>query len=313
MIVTLTMNPAIDRTVTLEAVELGATNRLQDVRVDASGKGVNVSRALKQQGVASLAMGLLAGSDGKFIADTLEQLEIETRFTWCEQGNTRVNTKVYERANGRTTELNEAGPVVNEADLRAFWQDLEEILPESKLLICSGSLPQGVAPKFYYQLISRCKELGVKVFFDSSGPALLEGIKAKPYFIKPNQDEIELLLKRKVANPLEIKDALSDLEKLGIPIIVISLGEEGAIFYSKDQPLFWGRAEAEQVQSTAGCGDALVASFAASLLAGRSWEEAVRWSIAAATATVELPGTNFPTIEHIERLLPKVQIEDIAN
>lgn len=311
MIVTLTLNPAIDRTVTINTVALGETNRLEEVRRDASGKGINVSRALAKQGISSVAMGYLAGTEGEFIATTLEKYNIETKFTWIRQGSTRLNTKIYEKATKRTTELNEPGPLVQAKDTENLWRYLESILPKTSFLICSGSLPRGVDTSFYYDLIKKCNQLGVKVFFDSSGTALTQGVKASPYFIKPNQDEAKTLLKRAIGDKSAMKATLEELAKLAIPFIVLSLGEDGAIFYSDQKPLLWAKAPAEQLGSTSGCGDALVAAFVASLLQNKSWEDIVRWSIATATATAELSGTTFPDKEHIKRVLPRVLVEDM--
>lgn len=311
MIVTLTMNPAIDRTVTLESVALGETNRIQEVRIHASGKGVNVSRALLRQGLNSIAMGFLGGQEGAFIESQLRLAGIGTKFTWVEQGNTRINTKVYEKDAGRTTELNEPGPEISSQDVEALFAAVEEVLPQTNYLICSGSLPRGVKDSFYYDLIQRCKQSGVKVFLDASGTALTQGVQAKPFFIKPNEDEVEMLLGRRVSNRSEIKAAMQDLKEFGIPYIVLSLGEAGAVFCSEGHPLLWAQAVAEPVLSTSGCGDSLVASFVSSLVQRRSWEDTVKWSVATATAKAEISGTVFPDLQHIERTLPRVRIEEL--
>jgi 1-phosphofructokinase len=311
MIVTLTMNPAIDRTVIIESVALGETNRIQEVKVDASGKGVNVSRALLQQGLPSLAMGFLGGTEGEYIATSLKSENLETKFTWIEQGSTRVNTKVYEQAAGRTTELNEPGPVVTSRDVERLYEALEEVLPQTEILICAGSLPRGMEGSFYYDLIQKCKKSGVQVFLDASGNALTKGVQAIPTFIKPNEDEAEMLLGKRVRSRTEIITAMHDLRELGIPYIVLSLGEAGAVFCAQGEPLLWAQAQAEQVLSTSGCGDSLLASFVSSLVKKRSWLETVRWSVATATATAEMTGTVFPDLEHIQRSLPRVRIEEL--
>lgn len=311
MIVTLTMNPAVDKTAVLDLVELGGTNRLEQIRMDAAGKGINVSRALSSQGVPSLAMGLVAGREGQFIIDELESRGIKTKFTWCRKGHTRVNLKVYEQASGRTTELNEPGPEVGAYELEELWRSLEEVLPHTELLICSGSLPPGAAPSFYRELIDYSHERGVQVFFDASGQALLEGVKAKPYFIKPNQEEAELLLGRGISHPREVKVVREQLDQLAVPVIVLSFGAEGAVFCSQGEELLWAKAEAREVESSTGCGDALVAAFAAAWSQGKPWAEVVRWSTATGTAAVELPGTSFPDIDQITELVPRVRLESL--
>ena len=309
MIVTLTMNPAIDRTVTVDTFVLGGTNRVQEVRIDPSGKGVNVSRALIKLGHSSVAMGFLGGTEGEFIASELQRCNIEPKFTWLKKGGTRVNTKIYELATNRTTEINELGPIVTAEEKANLWKAFEEVLPKAKLLICSGSLPKGIDFPFYYELIRKCNDLGVKVCLDTSGPALTEGIKATPYFIKPNKNEVEALLNQTIEGSSAVKKAMRELTTLGIPLVVMSLGEEGALFYRQGQPIIWGKAAAEPVRSTSGCGDALVAGVISCILEGRSWEETVRWSTAVATATAEIASTAFPDRNHIRKILPKVTIK----
>lgn len=311
MIVTLTMNPSIDRTIILDTMKIGETNRVQAVYTDPSGKGINVSRVLYKLGVSSVAMGFLAGSEGQFMEESLQERGLQTRFTWLNEGKTRTNLKLYEVANNRTTEINEQGPNVTEQDLARLWADLKEVLSQCKLLICSGSLPPGVDSKFYFELITYCQKEKIKVCLDTSGPALLEGIQAKPYFIKPNQDEAETLLNRSLQGRTDLKKALEDLKILEIPVIVLSLGAKGALFYKKGEPTIWAKAQAKKVKSTAGCGDSLVASLSTSLLQEAPWETAVTHAIATSTATVEMEGTSFPSQRQIAAVLPRVVLEEV--
>ncbi|HHT72247.1 MAG TPA: 1-phosphofructokinase [Firmicutes bacterium] len=311
MLVTVTMNPSVDRTVALEELALGETNRVKDVRTDASGKGINVSLALRQLGFPSIAAGFLAGREGRFVEAEVREFGITPHFTWLKKGSTRVNIKVYEVGHNRTTEINEPGPVVEPQDEAAIWRDLAQVIPQAEYVICSGSLPPGVKPDFYSRLIDKCRELGVKVCLDASGPALLEGIKAKPFLIKPNEDEVEQLLGWKPEGKEEIRAAAASLTKLGMEMVIMSLGADGAVFYREGEEVLWGRAAADPVRSTSGCGDALLAGVVSSLLTRRTWDETVRWSIATATATAEIFGTGFPTVEHIKQVLPRVVVESL--
>lgn len=312
MLVTVTMNPSVDRTVALEEFRLGETNRVKEVRSDASGKGINVSKALIKQGFTSTATGLLAGREGEFVEEAVRSAGITPRFTWLSKGQTRTNTKIFEIKHNWTTEINEPGPVVAAEDEAAFWQDFREILPQARFVICSGSLPPGIHPDFYARLIETCREHGVKVCLDTSGPALTAGVKAKPVMLKPNEDEVEQLLGWKPAGKEEMLAAVERLVHLGSELVVMSLGAEGAVFCRQGEEVLWGKAAAEPLASTSGCGDALVAGVVACLLTNRSWEETVRWSIATATATAEIFGTGFPDEEHIRRVLPRVVVERLS-
>lgn len=309
MIVTLTMNPAIDRTVVLEELVSGGTNRVLEVHKSASGKGVNVSRALAQLGMPSVATGLLGGDEGRFIAAAIRGEQIKSEFTWLESGSTRINTKVYEKGKQLTTEINEAGPVILEQDEARLQAKLDEILAGARFLICSGSLPPGIHPLFYFDLINRYKEQDLKIGLDASGPPLVAGLKAVPDLIKPNQAEAETILGRKISGQSAVKKAMSELINLGIPLIVLSLGEEGAVFYQQGQTTLWAKAAAKPLRGTSGCGDALVAALVHAQLTEMSWQDTVRWATAAATATAELDGTVFPDPSHIEQLLPRVSME----
>ena len=147
---------------------------------------------------------------------------------------------------------------------------------------------------------------------DTSGPALTAGVKAKPVMLKPNEDEVEQLLGWKPAGKEEMLAAVERLVHLGSELVVMSLGAEGAVFCRQGEEVLWGKAAAEPLASTSGCGDALVAGVVACLLTNRSWEETVRWSIATATATAEIFGTGFPDEEHIRRVLPRVVVERLS-
>ncbi|NMB00623.1 MAG: 1-phosphofructokinase family hexose kinase [Firmicutes bacterium] len=312
MIVTLTMNPAVDKTVAVDVLGLGETNRVSEVITDASGKGINVSRALVKLGFSSTTAGFLAGQDGRWIEEELLKQGITPKFTWLAQGRTRVNTKIYEKLTGRTTEVNEPGPIVQKIDEEALWEDLDALIPVTQYLICSGSLPHGLATDFYARLIKRYGNFDVRICLDTSGSALASGVQARPYLIKPNLDEAEHLLGYVIDDLDSVQSAMKSFIQLGIPLVILSLGEKGAIFYREGAEPLWARAEAELIGSTSGCGDALLAGVVSGLLAQRPWDETVRWSIAVATATAEIFGTKFPNLEHIERVLPRVQVEKLS-
>lgn len=307
MIATLTMNPAVDRTVIVNGFRSGGLNRVKEVRVDASGKGINVSKALLKLGFGSMALGFLGGNEGKFIVEEAMQAGIAARFTWLEGRSTRTNVKVFDEATGETTELNEPGPLVREADLERLNEDIDRALRECTHLICSGSLPPGVPDDFYANLVERANERGVYCVLDTNGPALVKGIRKRPFMIKPNSDEIADIMGRPLKSAPDLVTAVKTLLAESIVIVILSLGADGAIFGSREG-IFWSRAPAEVVRSTAGCGDALVAATVASLASGRDWEETARFATAVAVATVGMEGTAFPSLDEVERVVDKVQV-----
>ena len=309
MVLTLTANPALDHTVTVEKLELGGTNRVSLSHAAVGGKGINVSRALRQLGVASAATGFLAGPEGRRVEESVAEQGIRPDFIWLKEGSTRVNVKIYEASENRTTELNNPGPIVGQEDAHALLDRLDSLLPQVDFLVCAGSLPQGLPSSFYAAVIEKARVYGVKACLDTSGAALAEGVCAKPYLVKPNKDEAEQLLGYPIVGLQAVRTAVRDLAELGIPVVVLSLGGEGAVFYRTGEDIVWGRAQAEPLRSTTGCGDSLLAGTVAAIKAGLSWEETVRFAVATATAAAELFGTEFPSKTHIEGVLHRVQVQ----
>ena len=206
MIITVTLNPAMDKTITVEKLQVGELNKVLSVREDVGGKGINVSKTLKSFGAESIAVGFLGGAAGSRIRDVLHEKKIEEHFTGI-KNETRTNLKVADRE-GCVTEINEAGPIIEETEVCAFCEMLEEILKQGKvsatekmpdtqektdakdLVVFSGSMPNGMPVDFYRQMIEKVHELGAEAFLDADGAAFLEGMKARPDIVKPNLQEL---------------------------------------------------------------------------------------------------------------------------
>jgi 1-phosphofructokinase len=297
MIKTVTMNPAVDKTVEIENFRVGTVNRISSVRLDAGGKGINVSKTIKAMGDSSLATGILAGGAGEYIKSYLEHMGIENDFISID-GETRTNVKVVDRVAGTNTDINEPGPFVSENDLSLLERKIFNGLNNDSILVLSGSIPSNLSTGIYREWTERAQKYGARVLLDSDGELLREGIKANPYMIKPNISELERLFGRKLESVDKIVEAASSLQKTGIEIVAVSLGAQGAIFAGGNKVI---RAEgiAVEVRSTVGAGDAMVAALALALQRGYSFERAVTLSTAAGAANVATNGTQPPGLTEI--------------
>ena len=310
MIVTVTMNPAIDKTVEIERLRHGGLNRIQKVEYDAGGKGINVSKTIRELGGKSVAMGFLAGNSGKTIANVLGEKGIENDFVWVE-GETRTNTKVYEK-DGTLTELNEPGPAVTEAAVEKLLEKLEEYAGKDTLFVLSGSIPDGVPKDIYARITRRVHEKGSRVLVDADGELFRIALEARPDMIKPNRVELEELFGLAAdACDEELWKAARSLQNQRIETIAVSMGKEGAMF-------FIGEYQAKcpalsvKIHSTVGAGDAMVAALAYAWEQKTEKEKMVRMCMAVSAGAVMTVGTKPPSAELVETLKKQVEIENIV-
>lgn len=307
MIKTVTLNPAIDKTVEIKEFRVGEVNRISSVRLDPGGKGINVAKTIKALGGSSIATGFLAGRNGQFIQERLEELEVASDFLFV-RGDTRTNLKVVDRLNSSNTDINEPGLIeVSEDDLRMLEHNIFSDMEDGDLLVLSGSIPAGVSTDIYREWAEKGKRLGINVFLDADGPSFEEGIKGKPYLIKPNLDELERLLSRKLSSMEEIVSAGRSMLETGIEIVAISLGADGAMFFYGEQVIF-AKGIKVDVKSTVGAGDAMVAAFAYAVSNGDSFEKAVILSVASGTANVACEGTQPPDRNAVAQYETQVEL-----
>ncbi|MGV9199786.1 MAG: 1-phosphofructokinase family hexose kinase, partial [Promethearchaeia archaeon] len=187
MIYTVTLNPAVDRTIELDHIKLGGLNRVKSTRLDASGKGINVSRVIHSLGGESIALGFLGGKNGLFIYEKIQELGIREAFIRI-QNSTRMNIKVLENETKQVTEFNEKGPVIKDNEINELKRLLKENVKNEDFIIFSGSVPKNIPDSIYRELIQLLPR-EVKTILDSDGPLLKEGIKASPFLIKTNLGE----------------------------------------------------------------------------------------------------------------------------
>lgn len=281
MITTVTLNPAVDKTYTAARLLLGQVNRMDSVKNIAGGKGINVSKVLRQYDYPVKALGFMGGYTGRFIEDYAKEIGIQCHFTHVE-GETRSSINILSQ-DGYVTEVLEPGPTISEAELADFLQDFDREISDSKLVILSGSAPAGVPSSIYGELIQRSKKQGKKVLLDTSGPLLREGVAAKPFMIKPNVKELEILAGRRLKNLEEIADAAVFLNRQGIEHILVSMGAKG-LLYAQEGEVIHAKAPKIRAVNTVGCGDSTVAAFAMALESGLSGESMLKLCIGISAA-----------------------------
>ena len=309
-IFTVTLNPSIDKTISVEKLTPYELNRTISTRLDPGGKGINVARALKNFGVDVLATGLIAGTNGKKLLNNLLEAGITVDFHNIE-GETRTNLKILDQSNQEITEINEQGFFVSEKELDGFRKKYKTLLKKTDIVILSGSIPPGVPKDFYFECIQLAKQKGKKVILDADGDAFVEGVQASPFAIKPNLHELELVLGKQLSDTKEIVEAVRLFLDKGIDIVIVSMGAEGAVIGSSTE-IYKADTWDIAVQGATGSGDSMVAALAYSLLNDFSLVDMARLTIAAGTITASKAGTQLCTLDEVEKSLDCVHLHKIS-
>lgn len=308
MIITITLNPAVDKTVEIDDFSAGTVNRVKSVRLDAGGKGINVSKVIQSLGGKSKATGILGGMTGSYIKDCLERWGIENDFVFIEDA-TRTNLKVIDGSRITNTDINEPGPQVASEVMESLKQKIFEELKEDSIVVFSGSVPVNVENDIYRQWISSAKKAGARTILDADGALLKYGIEAGPFLVKPNIHELERLFRREICDNREAERfARRLIDSYGVEMVAVSLGEKGAIFLNKEKSLLAHGIQVD-VKSTVGAGDSMVAALAYSIDRGFSFEKSVTLAVAAGTANVTTSGTQPADYTAIIELEKQVTFE----
>ncbi len=301
MIVVVSLNPAIDRTLTLgAAMEYEGINSVTDSITAAGGRGINIARAIHSLGGESCVLGFCAGNNGRTLKDTLTGLGIGHDFTDI-AGETRVNTQIIDD-NGIQTHFNEIGPTIEDGDYLRFLEKLKLYLQPENIVVLAGSIPPGMSEHSYLRIVKTVKKAGAKLIIDADGATLKKVIPYKPDFIKPNSRELAYLTgEERTFDPEKALEHMKPLMESGqIVDACASLGANGAVFvFGKETPLYIVAKEGpyKHNKSAVGNGDAMLGAIAHGFQQGMSHEEIAKLSVAMGTATATLPGTLMATIK----------------
>ena len=309
MIVTVTLTPALDKTVVLPGFRVDQVNRIQSLRLDPGGKGINVSKVLDALGTKSLATGILGGGTGRYIEKSLGEMGIACDFVWVEQ-ETRTNLKVIDPVDHTNTDINEPGAPVSPAVLEAVFDKVKGAVSPVDIVVLAGKAPAGAGDGVFADWITRLKPLDVRCYLDADAGLLIEGARAKPALIKPNDVELGRLLNRSFDGIADMAAAAQALVSGGIGTVVVSLGGDGALFVTRDIALR-GHGLHVPVQSTVGAGDSMMASMAHGAATGMSFRDTCALAMAVSAAAVTTPGTQAADMNVVRDLLAQVNIEEL--
>lgn len=307
MILTLTMNPSVDMSYHLDKLTINKVNRIASASKTAGGKGLNVARVLHFLGADISTTGLIGGRLGEFIVDQLNNSGIHNQFFKI-KGDTRNCIALLHE--GNQTEINEGGPIISEDESRKFLEYIQKISKDFDIITISGSLPRGLNTDYYSKLIEL---LDSKILLDTSGQALKETLlsSSKPFFIKPNDDELSDLLNITINKDInELKKVLNNDLFKGIEWIMVSLGADGALvkhgnkFYKADIP-------SVEVVNPVGSGDSTVAGFAYGLNKNLSTEDIIKTSMTCGILNALEPKTGYINVDNFDNIFNQVNIREI--
>ncbi len=298
MIYTVTLNPAVDRELTVPAIEFDTVLRATEQRVDCGGKGFNVSRMVAQLGGENVALGFAGGRSGEMLRDMLHERGIATDFVWVD-GETRTNVSIVTA--GKHIKVNESGAAVSAEKQQLLIDTIQKHAKRDDWWVLAGSLPPGVSADFYAQLISILKTAGANVILDASGEALRLGVAAAPNLIKPNEHEASDL-----TGESDPKAAAQAIMQMGVANVIISLGADGILLVQDDAITHIQPPPIEEANPI-GAGDALVGGVVWALDSGLSLADAAYWGIACGTVAATLPGTAFGNRAQVEEVVGQLQ------
>ena len=289
MIYTITFNPALDYTVQVEEFEIGKINRTKSENILAGGKGLNVSIILKRLGIENTALSFIAGFTGKELERKIKQYNIKTDFIEINNGYTRINVKISSLKKNsliqeRETALNGNGPEITQEDIDELLEKIKKINSED-IVILSGNVPKCINEDIYEIICKELNEKNVKFVVDASQKLLMNCLKYKPFFIKPNKDELEETFNTKIKTKKEIIIYAKKLQEKGAQNVLISLGGDGAILLTEKNEVYYSNTPKGQVINTVGAGDSMVAGFVAGYLKKKDYKEALKLGIASGSST----------------------------
>jgi len=308
LIVTLTINPAIDRNITVDRLAFEDRAYILDQSESAGGRGINAAKVIHSFGGDPLAILTSGGDSGRRLEEHLSHLGFRTVVVPI-ANEIRTNLTITDRQ-GLTVNLNEAGPHISKPEVRRLEESVEANLKGAQWFLIAGSIPPGVPPDFYGKLVGMARRHKVKTLLDADGEALRAGIEAGPTVVSPNQQEAERLLNRALLTRSHFLEAAERIRAMGAETVVLSLGSRGAVG-AFPSGLVEALAPRIDAVSPIGAGDALAAAFAWALSRRHSYEEALRWGVATGTASTRLPGMRFASLAQAQEIFPRVEMRRV--
>jgi 1-phosphofructokinase family hexose kinase len=303
LIVTVTLNPGLDRTLIVPEIRFREVLRATANEQNPAGKGLNVSRALHRLGMETVAMGFIGGRTGQMVIDDLDALKIRHDFISI-KGETRINTVILEANTENYIKVNEAGPTVTTDEQQAFLDKVTQMAAPGDIWVFSGSLPPGVPPDYYQTLISITQERGCRAFLDSSGDSLRFGSEAAPYLVKPNHLEAEEISGIHVEDETGAARAARHFLQKGVHLVALSMGQAGMLLASYEETVRV-HSPLVTVRNPTGSGDAMLAGLVYALFHQLPLEEAARWGVAAGSAAAAREDTSFGDLSEIQSLFDR--------
>ncbi len=309
MILTVTLNAAIDKRYVVEEFKTGSVCRVKECSYSAGGKGLNVSRVAAIAGEEVVATGFVGGHAGNYIVEVLEGQNIKGDFVHI-SGESRSCINIYDETNHTQTEFLEPGVFVTDGNKEEMLKKFIELVDKCSVVAISGSVPKGVSADLYKDMINISNQHGKKVILDTSGKLLEEAVEAKPFMIKPNMDEIQMLTGKNLESLEDLIDAAITLQRSGIEVVVISRGSEGSLIVC-EEGVFQAVVPTIDAVNTVGCGDSMIAGFAVGFSRGLSMEESIKLASAISAANAMRMETGFFIRHDMEELLPKIKVEKL--
>lgn len=301
MIYTVTLNPSIDFIVRLDALEIGAVNRMESDDKFAGGKGINVSRILQRLGYDSTATGFMGGFTGRFVTEGLAAEGIKTKFVQVDQ-DTRINVKIKA---DHETEINGTGPIITDKQLAELEELLSQVTPED-VVVFAGSAPSNLGNQVYNRLIPLVKNAGAQVVCDFEGQTLLDSLAYQPLLVKPNNHELAAIFDVELNGIDDVERYARQILAKGAQNVIVSMAGDGALLVTPEAAYF-AKPIRGQVKNSVGAGDSMVAGFTGEFVASGNSLEALKWGVACGTATAF--SDDLASIDFIKETFEKVEVE----
>ncbi|MEA4906537.1 MAG: 1-phosphofructokinase [Anaerolineaceae bacterium] len=309
MIYTLTLNPAVDRELTVSQVQYDTVLRASHERIDFGGKGFNVSRLLQSLHTPSTAVGFLGGKSGEILQDGLKALGIATDFVWI-PGETRTTVSIVDQSSGHYIKVNEKGPPVDSDKQAQLLEKIAALAQAGDWWVLAGSLPPRVPDSFYADVIRLLHRHGARAILDTSGESLRLGCQASPDMVKPNASEARQLTGLPLETLTQAAAAAHSMHQIGAQNVIISLGQAGGLLRTAGAATWFAASPPVLERNPTGAGDAMVGGLVWALAGGLSPQVALGWGVACGAASASLDGTEMGTQAYIEELFQQVLVED---